>query len=444
LARLAETLDGTIGFFWEFDRPKDMNEEPARGHLALHDDQWLVLDTLDEQPTKSFAASERENRKWPEAVLGATSEAGVMLLNQRFSGSQIRMGASRASTRHARFRTLLAGIATDEIRSPKIRGVRIEVPEGLDWSGMQAISDQHEYHKDGSSRLAKVTTTLDAGNQEVIIKPGEGVVVSLRPTWHISGPDELRTITTGLIIECTARNPREFNHLARYLDALKQLLHLCFGRDISVSAARALPHYKTEGGAWADVWDDRFMTKIDESAPPRSTKKPRYAFLGLTDLGSSAEVRRWIDFYFTHGRFVGPVLHGIRLGNSTPVQSRVLSLAAGIEYFVAFNRSRKRKWAADRHMNRALATYAGRYFKRWIGDVDAWADELQATNNAIKHDPAKEVDPVRTLLLAQTAEVLISCVALSEIAGRKGPIARYLADHRIEVLGRRFRDEFGT
>lgn len=77
---------------------------------------------------------------------------------------------------------MLSGVDGDELRSPKMRGIRIEIPEGLDWSGMQALSDEREYHEDGSSRLAKVTVTLDAGNQELVIQPGGGVRISLRPT----------------------------------------------------------------------------------------------------------------------------------------------------------------------------------------------------------------------------------------------------------------------
>jgi len=122
-----------------------------------------------------------------------------------------------------------------------------------------------------------------------------------------------------------------------------------------------------------------------------------------------------------------------------------MSVAAAIEYFVAFNRSKKKGWAvSDSHKNRALAKYAGRAFAKWVGDINKWADGLQAVYNSIKHDPSTIVDPYRTLLLMQAGEVLISCVTLDEIAGNRRPSTRFLGDHRTEEVGRRLRKELGV
>jgi len=120
-----------------------------------------------------------------------------------------------------------------------------------------------------------------------------------------------------------------------------------------------------------------------------------------------------------------------------------MSIAAAIEYFVAFNRSQRRAWAVDAHKNRALAKHAGRAFAKWIGNLELWADGLQEVYNSTKHNPSKSVDPYRTLLLSEVGEVLITCVTVDTIAGNRRPSTRFLADHRTEELGRRFRKEFG-
>jgi hypothetical protein len=79
-----------------------------------------------------------------------------------------------------------------------------------------------------------------------------------------------------------------------------------------------------------------------------------------------------------------------------------------------------------------------------MGDVETWAEALYETNNTIKHNPSISVDPLRTLLLVQSAEVLIACVALDEVAGSRRPSTRYIADHHIQELGQRLRTELGV
>lgn len=446
MQRLSRTTEGTIGFFWHFAKPADINTEPLRGYVQLHEDKWIVLDCLDETPMNSFFAASEDNRKdWSESVVGITGEAGVLLLNQRFSGSQVRGGASRASTRHYRFRTLLAGVAVDALRTPRVRGVRAGFADGLAWAGMQVINEQPEYYQDGSHRLAKMTMVLDGSGQEIAITPGAGVKLSLRPTWAVSGPDESRSVLTSLMVECTSVRPAKFDELAQYVDSVRTLLWLCHGRIVECDSLHALPHYPPSASqSWADMWDDRLTERSPEVLPPRSSKKSRFALVGLQDLGAPSAISRWIKLYERHGRFVGPVLHGFRLDGRVPIQTRAMSIAAAIEYFVAFNRSQKKAWAADAHKNRALAKHAGRAFGRWIGDLERWADELQDVYNAIKHDPSKSVDPYRTLLLTEAGEVLIACIALDEIAGTRRPSVRFLGDHRTQELGRLLRKEFSS
>ena len=92
-----------------------------------------------------FSAQEEARNDWPPSLAGMTGEAGVLLLNQRFSSSQVRGGASRASTFHYRFRTILAGVDLDDLRSPKVRGIRAEFDDGLAWAGMSLIRNSSHH-----------------------------------------------------------------------------------------------------------------------------------------------------------------------------------------------------------------------------------------------------------------------------------------------------------
>ena len=445
--RIDDTLRGTVGFFWKFGKPVDLKGEPLRGYVQLHDDQWLVVDCLDEDPMCNFFSAQEEVRNdWPPSLAGMTGEAGVLLLNQRFSSSQVRGGASRASTFHYRFRTILAGVDLDDLRSPKVRGIRAEFDDGLAWAGMQAITSNHEYLPDGSMRLGKVTIVLDGRGQENQSRVAAGVQLTLKPTWSIAGPDTSQSISSALLVRCTSKKPVSFDTLAKYIDDVRSLLWICHGRMVSCDSVATLPHYRSQSeGEWAETWDDRLLEKGGDILPPRASKQSRWALVGLSDLGGTATaLSRWIRFHETHGRFTGPVVHGFRLGGQVPVQTHAMSVAAAIEYYYAFNRFKKKAWAvSDSHKNRALAKYAGRAFAKWIGDIEKWSNELLAVYNSIKHNPSATVDPYKTLLLTQAGEVLISCVTLDEIAQNRRPSTRFLSDHRTEDLGRRLRKELG-
>jgi len=448
VARIDDTLRGTVGFFWKFERPSDLKADPLRGYVQLHDAQWIVVDCLDEDPMLSFFSARDEVRNdWPTSLAAMTGEAGVLLLNQKFCGAQVRGGGSRASTLHYRFRTIMAGVNLDELKSPKIRGLRAEFDDGLAWAGMQAITSSHEYLPDGSMRLGKMTIVLDGRGQEMQSRVPGGVTLTLKPTWTVTGPDASQSVASALLVRCTSRRPVPFDELAKHVDAVRSLLWICHGRIIDCDSLATLPHYSADADeAWAGTWDDRLLQEGVDTPPPRSSKKSTWALVGLADLGGdAAAISRWIRFHEKHGRFTGPVLHGFRLTGKVPVQTHAMSVAAAIEYFVAFNRSKKKGWAvSDSHKNRALAKYAGRAFAKWVGDINKWADGLQAVYNSIKHDPSTIVDPYRTLLLMQAGEVLISCVTLDEIAGNRRPSTRFLGDHRTEEVGRRLRKELGV
>jgi hypothetical protein len=185
---LDKVLKGEIGFFWPFAKKTDLNNDPMRGYVQLREGQWLTLDALDEDPIRPLGQDERESRAAPEAAAGSTAAAGVLLLNNQSHGSSVAIGGSKASTRHYRFRTILAGVHLDALRSPMTRGVSGSFNSGLTWAGMNAASESHQNSTDGRNRIAKLTIELNDQGQTVSAGVIDGLEVELKPTWSVSGP----------------------------------------------------------------------------------------------------------------------------------------------------------------------------------------------------------------------------------------------------------------
>lgn len=67
--------------------------------------------------------------------------------------------------------------------------------------------------------------------------------------------------------------------------------------------------------------------------------------------------------------------------------------------------------------------------------MDRWADLFHWANNRIKHNPV-DIDPVEVHWLNESAEVLVTIVALNHASSRKAAAKSLVADHRTEEIGR--------
>ncbi|MDP9458771.1 MAG: hypothetical protein M3Q22_00500 [Actinomycetota bacterium] len=121
------------------------------------------------------------------------------------------------------------------------------------------------------------------------------------------------------------------------------------------------------------------------------------------------------------------------------METRLLELAAGIEYWVALHR-RTTKWAAKRsdiesHAH-GLALHIGKPFRDWVGDPAEWARRFWDTYNVLKHRPNETYDAYETSLLAESGAVLLQCALLNRAGGSRRPAQVICQSHRYYEVGR--------
>ena len=162
MTELDKATTGSVGYFWTFEKPRDLNAEPMRGYIKLQDERWLILETLDETPLKTFDGDFSSDDK-PAAIVGSTGATSVVLLNNSIHVG-LQFGGGK-STHHYRFRTLLAGTENDLLKSVRVRALRGSFNEPLGWAGMTASSETREVHPDG--RLKKIVITLADNGQSI-------------------------------------------------------------------------------------------------------------------------------------------------------------------------------------------------------------------------------------------------------------------------------------
>lgn len=166
----------------------------------------------------------------------------------------------------------------------------------------------------------------------------------------------------------------------------------------------------------AKLWERNLMRDTDE--PGR--RHLDFPLFTLADIGGVRGLARWTRLAREHWRATGPVVRPYRYG-APLIEEQLLSVCAGIEYWVAVHRRQGRKWAAEKFYPRALASHVGRSFSQWIGDVQVWTNALWDTYLDLKHLRPTAVDAERVLVLGTSARWLLAAGILDRAAGTKAP-----------------------
>jgi hypothetical protein len=135
-------------------------------------------------------------------------------------------------------------------------------------------------------------------------------------------------------------------------------------------------------------------------------------------------------------------MHPIRPG--MVVTTRLMELYAAFEYYVAVSRQQKRAWAprGNQPEARILAQHGGPEFAQLVGDAERWGDVIHWMNNRVKHNPV-DPDPADVHWLNESAEALITIIALNYASQRKIAAKSFIGDHRTERVGREVRSVLG-
>jgi hypothetical protein len=436
MGTLTELTDGTVGYFWPDLGGTDNSADALAGHARLGPDGQLLVDVL--SPLTEDRPLFTEPGRVPHSLLAATSVGGALFLDVGGVGHQNVFGGSRPNTRHYRCGAVVF-VPVHRVRSHNLRSVTAFFPGVGRWAGLSAATETPERKEDG--RLKSWSVKLESAGDLTERLPG-GKTLSLSTHWEVEGPVDRRILYAPVSLTVASKRPSSWVDLVRPLWAIQGLISLAFDGLVLADGGRAEMDLSgdeefTSTPTW---WSARLMRQPPGARLPSSmNESPSFS---LATLGGVAGLRRWIALQNEYGRAVGPLVSPHRFG-SINVETRLLELAAAMEYWVRVHRQ-KAKWATYRSeidsFAHALALHMGEPFRKWVGDADEWARHFWDSYNSLKHRPNETRDPYQLSLLAESGAVLLQCALLNRAGASRRPAQVICKSHRFYELGRLIRE----
>ena len=442
--RTQKVLQGNVGLFWpqEYQGRVDLRDDVLlRGYIHQKNDLLVEVRALDERDDGGSLGS--TSRPRAEALFGAAEQTGILIPEVLGTGRTTQYGGSRASVLSYRARALMTGVDVWSAKSSRLQMASLNFEAGLDFSGLSAIQGSQKV--DPKTHLVtEATFTLRAGSSPLNGGKYKAFDLSLAADWATSGTSTRRTLSSGLSIQLSAARPRPFGDFRPLLLGIQDLLNLAYDRFVPADVGRAVVH-GCDDHTRSYLWMEEAMVP-----PPHVTRtharEETYPLFTLADVGGSDGFRRWLSVRERFPDAAVVVASGFRDGGSRQ-PSRLLEVAAAIEYYVNVNRKAGAIWArkatAPSHAE-ALARHVGRPFKLLIGDHAIWANKFLATYNGVKHDPGFQRDPEEMRLLSWSGQILLLAALLDRTSRTKAPSRRIFSDHRLAASGKAVRAILGT
>lgn len=437
-------LSGSVGFFWPQDDLKtDLSDAVIeRGYVQQADDTFVELTALDEAEVLPGISMKGPAR--PLAIFGSTEKTGILLPELMSTRRTGHWGGAKASVRRYRARALLTDVDVWSAKSHHLTSASLTFAEGLDFAGLSALHTDLT-HDPVTHVLTEAKFTLKSA---AALSGGRyrGFEVTLEPDWTTSKSGAVTNLTTGLAITLTAKKPQPFGDFRHLLLGIQDLINLAYDRFVPAQSGRAVVDGADPDRNRSRMWIHDTMIEPSHRQGIVSTPDSRPMFW-LADIGGTAGLRRWLTLRDRFPDVAQVISSGHRYGGSRQ-PSRLLEVSAAIEFYVAANRKAGAAWAkkskkaptpAD-----ALAQRVGKPFVDMVGDSAVWADRLQTTYNAVKHDPSFARDPEELRLLSWSAQVLLLSALLDRAALTKTPSRRIITDYRLEGGQKALRTLLGT
>ncbi|WP_207556103.1 hypothetical protein [Intrasporangium flavum] len=436
----SKVLDGNIGFFWpqEAQGTADLSDALLiRGYIHQTADSLVEVRALDEHRSVRgmFGMGARARAV---ALFGAAEETGLLVPEVLGTGVNAQFGGSKASILRYRARALITGVEVRAAKSSRVQSASLTFQEGLSFAELTAIHESHKVDPE-SNLVTEATFTLRANSSPLNGGTHGSFNVNLAPDWATSGTSTKRTLSSGLTIGLSVARPRPFSDFRPLLLGLQDLLNLAYDRFVPADGGRAVVHGCQDHGH-SYLWMEEVMVQPPHIARA-STAKESVPLFTLADLGGPEGFRRWLSLRDRFPDVTVVVASGYRVGGGRQ-PSRLLEVAAAIEYYVNANRKAGATWAkkvsAPSHAE-ALARHVGKPFESLVGDHSVWAKTFLTTYNGVKHDPAFQRDPEVLQLLSWSGQVLLLGALLDRSARTKAPSRKILSDRRLEGGGERLR-----
>lgn len=390
-----------------------------------------MLKLTDEHAEVTFTASEHHlnDHLLPQdcrAIFGETEVGDVLML------SISQRGGSWGSLRTARYRSqcLVLDPPAQEVDDDTVVAVQLHYYGLSGWSGERRLSDEPLVE---NGEVVGWTAELrwDAG---VRIPMHDGYTLRFSSGHTVAGPYDRRTLTAPLVItiESDSRRPVE-QHLRR-LDAVHALLAVAH-RDKPLASGGGVRFVETQKG-YCEFWERTMI-----SLGPLGDLTHDFPHLGLADVGGAEGVAGWVRLALEHRRAVEPVIRHTLFSSQTP-ESRILSTAAAMEYWVGSN-SRSTRWAkrkAGEDLPGALTRYVDSAWTSWIGDSEQWVKDFWKAYLDLKHFRGDTPDPSTVHALEVSGRWLLTAALLDHCTG-SADTSRHLFSKGLGVLGQNIRDE---
>jgi len=349
-----------------------------------------------------------DNSGLPPAVasLGGRTEAGdIVMMDIRSRGLE------RGSLDVAEYRatSLLVDLDLRDVENDAVVGVYLEYGGLSEWQSKDIYEDDMII-EDGEYVGWRAELRYA---QDSTVQLDEGFTLRWGSAWSVQGAFDRRTFATPIRVGVASESRRPIgDHLVR-LDAIHALLNVAHrGQVESLGGSAKLGSNST----WCEFWQTDMMSPDAEAAGSQS-----FPHFGLDDIGGITTVANWVKLVLSRRRAVAPLVRHTLVQNQTP-ESRLLSTAAAMEYWVAVNR-RSAAWArktAD-DLPAALARKVHSSWRDWIGHSDEWVTQFWAAYNELKHDPGKDLDPQIVHALEVSGRWLLTASLLDESAGTYAP-----------------------
>jgi hypothetical protein len=427
-SRTEKYRSGTVGYFTS-RLPYDPSGTNERGHIIIDADGTIRAITLDEDLMRTIGETQIPSEI---NLAGATEHGGVLMLDMSGVGFSSNVGGvSHASVR--RYRSSNAIFGLDATKAVDARLMRLEVQFfAVDrWTGFSSSIER--YTTDDAGHAKTWSVRVESPPDQSVRTRGRTISVGM--DWQVSGRSDQRTVGTPSVFRIVPTSAATAHDLIFPIRCIQELLSVAYNGFVVATSATAVGNGQTSS---AEMWIRDLMKVPSTAAEPSSADA--FPIFTMAELGGIQALSRWVRLRELHPRATGPVVTATR--SHLPVESNLLSICAGIEYWVASHR-RVAKWASDKLWPRALANRVGARFGSWVGNQQEWCDSLWSTYNQLKHDPSSTFDSGRVYLLGESARVLLTCALLDRVAGSKTPSRRLLEDHRLQSLGARVSRDIG-
>lgn len=417
---LRETMDGTLGYFWT-----DLNDvfevgKASDGYVKLVDGELFHVGTL---RTLEFIREIRRNQDrlpHPVAIYGLTESTRTIFFDMA-GVSQTNVFGQKASTQTVRTRGVVVNVPFAVLESPDFKEVEVWIPEVTLWSGLQGASERVEFYDDDRPRQY-TASTVHVAPLEIQIRPT--LRLTLGTTWSVDGPDDKRVLSTPLVVGTTSTRPRTWQQHLVPLIAVQDLINLAYEGFVPAGHGTVEFQCREDGQPrrTPQMWNSRLMTVSRGVSRPKSMTE--FPLFNLHTIGGVRGVRNWIRLDSAYPRATGPLTNTYRYGASG-VETRLIEIALGLEYWTKVHRKLSRAWAQPRRLRRgvneplpmAIGRHVGPAFAEFVGDLTEWSKRFWDTYNSLKHAPSFEYDTTEVELLGDSGALLLLGALLNRVAG---------------------------